>query len=597
MFEENNKIQVSIYQIDKTLFEKNDSFDTVVDSIISSFNIREANVDSRFIPQKISKEYKDFDIRIFYAAKSRIPKWRGFLQDTISPDSELSKASNKDASFITFIDHEDNIYAVSGGLGNFTVQEYVNQNFGMEVLSRLIEKDNKVIKALQERGVTGTVLGSTKFFRADHKLSDEDQFGKIYKIIKADLSKKILIDELGLDEDDVKRKSGCLAKSSFQINKSIVFDELLEIIKKIDILLRRDEKFSLNKVKMIPNRGKKNKELVTHLNFALINDLYTKCQAKQNLDFDFCHKDFDNFLTASCYVVKRGREEILNYPDDFNLEILIEDLENKKLINLATEKDFTESFLELNIQSFGEDDKKLTAGSVIEHIHGEIIYGEKTYFYIDSSWYEINPKFIEDLDKECIEILKEYSDDSLLPITFDDGETENTFNSKMLGQEGCLVLDKILPENIESCDILKYDANFIYMIHVKKGFDCSVRDLASQISISAKRILEDKKSGYGYIDLLESMAKSGATSTETYRQNVAKQTFPSPNLKSLFKKRKEREIIFCFAVLDTAKTNRLLQNQINLFDSNIAKFSLIELRREINSLGFGFRVIQIKKTP
>lgn len=64
-----------------------------------------------------------------------------------------------------------------------------------------------------------------------------------------------------------------------------------------------------------------------------------------------------------------------------------------------------------------------------------------------------------------------------------------------------LVFDTVTPENIEACDILKWDDEFVYVIHVKKGFDTSMRDLAAQVSITAKRIRNDRKTDYDYLEV------------------------------------------------------------------------------------------------
>jgi hypothetical protein len=45
---------------------------------------------------------------------------------------------------------------------------------------------------------------------------------------------------------------------------------------------------------------------------------------------------------------------------------------------------------------------------------------------------------------------------------------------------------------------------------------------------------------------------------------------------------------------ETAKT-RVLKDELELFDSNIAKYSLIALKREITGMGFGFKVMQLTK--
>ncbi len=122
------------------------------------------------------------------------------------------------------------------------------------------------MRSLQDRGVTGNVLGENRFFRGRQRLTDEDQFGKIYKEINAVLNNRILLRELGFSAADVKRKtSGCWAKSSFLLSKSIAFEKMLNLVDRLNTILAKPPNFSLNSVILIRNRGEKNKELLAKL--------------------------------------------------------------------------------------------------------------------------------------------------------------------------------------------------------------------------------------------------------------------------------------------------------------------------------------------
>ncbi|MEK6857945.1 MAG: DUF6119 family protein [Nanoarchaeota archaeon] len=590
--EEKDKIQIGIYRIDKSLFGDLTS-EAISQTIIENYN-RKVSESEKFIEQGLSRTgFEGFSVKVFYSTKVRTPKWRPFLKDILSEDSDLVKGINKDASYIAFISDTQNLYAISGGQGNFTVQDFVDQNFGIEIISRLISKESKVIKSLQDRGVTGTVLGSTKFFRGDHKLSDEDQFGKIYKQIKAELNKKILLEEFGFTEDEIKRDAGCLAKSSFQINKGIDFDTLLRVLGKLTTILSRERQFSLNKVIFLPNRGQKNKEIIKKLETKLSEVLFNHCNSGVEIDFDFSHPDFDKYLTAEKYTLYKGwNSEVVSYDNLDNLVVLLADLKSRNLLRLGNQEEFVQSLSNLKIKSFDGEGKLLTQGSVRDHIHGEIVCDEKTYFLIDDEWYEIQPDFIADLNKDCKELVEQSQDDALLDEVFDINEDENIFNAKFVGKEGYIVLDKITSENIEMCDILKYTDDAVYLIHVKKGFNNSVRDLSSQVLLSAKRILTDIKTGYSFIESIETTLRGRSGSTNEYFRNVSSQTIPTGGIKGIFESKRHKQIYFCFAFVDVARASRLITNPES-FESNIAKFSLIELQKEINKEGFGFSIVQI----
>jgi len=169
---------------------------------------------------------------------------------------------------------------------------------------------------------------------------------------------------------------------------------------------------------------------------------------------------------------------------------------------------------------------------------------------------------------------------------------ENKYNASYIGQANTLVFDKITPANIEVCDIVKWDNNNIYLYHVKKGFDNSMRDLCNQVLISARKVVEDSKIKYEFIgQLYDKLANSNGNST--YIKNAKKQlnTITRQQFIDLFS---ERKIVFILAVMDTSRAGtRTLINHITDFDSNIAKFSLNELAKSMRNLDAAFQVLQL----
>lgn len=589
---DNEKIPVSVYQLDLNRFDEDD-FEQIIEKIVKEVKkdginlIRENLTDQGFSP---------FQISVYSIFNNYHPRWLGFLEPILDKGSRLINCQNSVYSYISFIGLQGHIFIVAGGSGTSAIARYTTSNFGLEILVRLFEKDSKVIKAIQDRGLTGSILGQTKFYRGDQRFSDENQFGKIFQEVKADLNKQILTKIFGFAEDELRRKvSGCLAKTSFQINKSIDFDMLLILIEKFVKILKRPAKFALNKVFLISKRDPKNQELLNELREWLCDLLFTNHKKGTKPDIDFCHKEYDSYLTASCFRIPLNKDELIEFDDLFMLTDLIHKLRENEALLEETVEEFKHSVLLRSIYSYDDDGVELTKGSVLEHIHGEFSYKDNTYFLVDGEWYKILPSFIKDLNEECSLLLNDTWDDTLITETFDVSKKECVFNMKFLDQEGCLVFDTVTPDNIEACDILKFDDNNVHVIHVKKGFDNSIRDLASQINIAAKRIREDLRSGFKYLEDVELRAKSGRTSKKPDLKHIGNQKFPHGGISTIFKTKKPSNIFFCLAFVDDSERPRSLKSELSKYKSNIAKFSLLELHRQIISMGFGFKVIQIKQ--
>jgi len=68
----------------------------------------------------------------------------------------------------------------------------------------------------------------------------------------------------------------------------------------------------------------------------------------------------------------------------------------------------------------------------------------------------------------------------------------------------------------------------MFLIHVKTGFGNTMRDLCSQISIAANRIIEDKNAGWEYVGKVYDSLLSKKGSDNSYFSNSGRQTILIP---------------------------------------------------------------------
>lgn len=587
-----SKIPVSIQLLDKTHFE-GVSFSEIVDEAIAIINEEGANLKRNKLN---GFDLGQFEVKAYYDYARYPPKWKEFLMPLLDHSSPLAKCENQIYSYVVFIGYQDSIFVITGGNGSLSVGKFLVPNFGLEIIVRLFDKNSKVVKHIQDRGLTGNLLGQTKFYRGDQRFSDENQFGKIFKQIQADLNKRILTKVFAFSEKELRKEvAGCLAKDSFKINKSIDFQTLLTLIERLHELLHKKANFSLNSVFHISKRQRQNKVLIEELEEWLIDTIYDLCKRGETVDIDFCHREYEKYLSAENYTIFIGKGETIEFDTGFGISDLISKLKFSESYFDEDVDLFRHSVLYRKIESKDEEGKTLTNGNVLDHINGEFNYNGKTYFRIDKEWYQILPSFIKDLNIECLELLNNALDDDLIPDRFDIKKREDFFNISFIGKDGFFVFDTITPDNIEACDLLKIDDNNLYLIHVKKGFDNSIRELSTQINIAAKRLHEDLRSGFSFIEELETLAKNGRKSNSILKQKIGNQNFPRGGISSLFKNKRPQNIFFCLAFVDKSDSGRELKNDLNKFNSNIAKFSLLELKRELNYLGLGFKICQLKK--
>jgi len=584
---DSNKIPVTIYEIEREQFEKLNIEDTIGE-IVRRLDVNGTKLTDISVKKR---DFQEFTVNLYTMSKLYPPKWLNFLSPIITKDDPILKSRNKIFSFIGFIGYKERLFAIAGGYGSFEIEQYTKPDFGLEIIVKLFDKDSRVIKSIQQRGVTGIVLGQTRYYRGDQRFSDENQFGQIFKQVQAELDKHHLTNSFGFSKEDLKREnSGCLAKSSFKINKSIDFDDLLRLIKRIDVILSKKEKFTLNKV--VHLKGKRFASLVEELDDEMYNKIFNDYKAAQIPDFEICHAQFEPYLTADKYVIELSSKEYIKFDHRPAWKNIIREIKQKASLLDADEFQFKQSVLLRKLSTYDARDSRLTHDTIFDHLNGELSYKGSSYFHIDKGWYRIDPSFINELNDQCLSMLKETWDTKLITQKFDITQDEWVFNQSYINKPGSLVFDTITPENIECCDVLFYYPNNIIFTHIKKGFNNTIRDLASQVSIAAKRIRETIYTDLAYIKKVESLAKT-PVKKDVLRNAIAGQKFPQKGLLDLFNPRPK--ITFCLAFVDTAKSTRSLLSDITKFDSNIAKYSLIELSQDLRLMDFDFKVVQIEK--
>ena len=541
----------------------------------------------------VNNSRNGYSLHLYYQDKYSNPKCKGFLEDIASSGQNIiQRDRGRSEGFILLIKNEESLYAVTGGHGYFAIQNSIDNEFGIDVFSRLVKKEDKVLKATREKSVVGGILGTSKHFRNNFNLFDTDDFGKIYQELKANLKKSILTDKFGFSDDDIKKDSFCVAKSSFRINKAISFDQLLMIIDGCESVIETETAIPINNVeKIIKNR---NTELVSNLESNLIEQLWKRYNRENDsYDFDLCDNDFERYLTATSYIIKKKHSK-RNYFDGYEFESLNNiDLLFDKLRERGLGRDeFEECMKTFKIYSYDEENKELTKGKLLDHILGDVTENNKKYFFINNSWYYIKQRFIEDLNASCRSFIQNTNNyyNGLDKSWGDTIENEDDYNKQYIGEDNAIVLHKVLPQNIEACDILKWDERNIYLCHIKKGFDNMMRDLCSQISIAARRIILDINSEKSYITELFNCLRRYIDSNNDYLRTIGQQT-ETRNLE-YFKNLFDKNLVFVLAVMDTATNQRDIRN-IEAFNSNIAKFSLQELSKEIRGLNIELRITQI----
>ena len=530
-------------------------------------------VDGRkYISQKLVDSTRGvFELFLYYRIHPKPkPQWKDFFSNYVMEEEKIHEdLKNKNESFVLFLYHKEKkkLYVVSGGYGFFVIDKHIESDFGIELLSRIVKnKGDKILQSAKEIGLTSGIAGTFKVFREEYNFHENRNFGNVYQEILASMDKDILR-ELGIPSNEVKK---CLVKNSFKLNQSLTFSEMINLVKSLDKLMEKEPKITVNDIKKID--PKRNSEVIKKLEREILDKLWKKKLDKEWLanNIDLRHKNFEKYVLADNYKFS-GEVYDSNY---LLLNKIIEKFEN------VNKKDFIKKLKTNSLRTSDSEDINLTDDTIFNHFIYEFIVDTKSYFLINGKYYEITNDFKGILNESCKNFINENYDNGLAKKW--GNTTEGVYNLSYKGDNKTIVLDTITPENIEPCDILKYDDEHVYFYHVKKGFNGSMRDLTNQVLLAASRIQEDKRSDFKYLtSVYEKMQIS-----DTYKGQV--------NTLEEFIKIVKKKPIFILAVKDDSTKNRYLKN-IEEFASNIAKFSLNELVGNMRTLGVDFRITQIKR--
>jgi uncharacterized protein (TIGR04141 family) len=554
--------------------------------------------DKSYKKQQQNRVYSDsFDTAVYYQLTDLNPKWKDFLGDFLTDGQELSKkGQGKVESFVLFIQQKETntIYVLAGGYGYFAVQDIIDNDFGIDILSRLIQREDRSIKAVREVSVIGNILGTTKFFRKDFNLYENDGFGKIYQELRAQIDEEIVFKYFGLSKDEFKTGPVCIAKASFKINKSLTSEEFTQLVVGCNEIVRDLEAIAINAVEKL---GRSEKTLKEILNKELGNQLWSRfSDPTYDIDFDLCHPEYEKYLTSSEYEVRKGYSKYSFFGHRFETSLVDADMifNEMKKSPPATEEEFLNLIASFRIYSFDEAGLEQTKGSFLEHLFGDVSHNGTRYFYVNKTWYRIDNAFICDLNDACVDFAKNHSIIDILDEPWNPREiSENAYNSLYIGKESTIVLDKITPEGIEPCDILKWDEEKVYLIHVKAGFGNSIRELCSQIIIAATRITADRKGNNDYLKKVYGHIKAKSGSADPYFNSVAQQ-IQDVSEEQFIKLFTGKKPVFVFAIGDNHSTqSRDFINEIEAYKSSIAKFSFQELVKNMRmqDMEFGFTQI------
>ena len=167
--EKDEKKVISIYKIDSQLEELNKEDKNAWE------NIQNAIINCKYNPEQLAlkNDFLNKYDKICYKLKCQSPVgWKKYVESFL--ENNLSISNSNTHSILLLLkpkEQTDDIFVIGfGNLAYFAIQKYIDTNFGLDILSRIIDPNSNIVKSAKGQNVVGSTQGQLSIYRQLHSL-------------------------------------------------------------------------------------------------------------------------------------------------------------------------------------------------------------------------------------------------------------------------------------------------------------------------------------------------------------------------------------------------------------------------------------------
>lgn len=593
---DNFKIDLKIFKIDKTYYEFRDkSFDEMIMIIKDNHikKLRHKSKDGEIKEPKIT-EYEEEDFKFWFYCYNQIQEkfyWKIFLPTQLTEEQDFEIL---EFSYVLFIEYKDDLYCVIGGSGMSVIKKFIHPSYGIEIYQRIADITSDNIIELNTRSIANNISSKKETFNFNQTISETLDYSHIPTKIKLKVRKELkdgLFQKYNLDSNLAIMEVG----SYLHLRKRIVFSELKELIIDCHNIYQNNPPKKLTLFTKI-NDEELVKNLDNYLLELIIDDVlrHENSQTAKKLQNDIIEivhpTKLETFYECNKFLIRykhsKGKKDIEVF-DRNDLYFITTKYIYDNIDDINNRFEIRKNIYKLNIQGF-IDDRPKTYGNLFSHITAEVEFERNKYFKIDGHWYILENQFLSIMNEDAKDYYTKYCLKENFLNTWDSSyNNEDEYNKSYNTLDNYFVLDKIISENIELCDILHISDKTAYFVHVKDGFNAKMRDLYIQLILAAKRLSNDIKNTEGIKYLKNTLVLYNT-------KNPDKCIDVDDFINRI--KNKELNISFVMAFKNNSHEEEAILDRIDKSKSNIAKYSLVQVVKEMQQLNFDIKLIDVS-TP
>lgn len=396
-------------------------------------------------------------------------------------------------NIVCFVVRDDDLFAITTGSASVVFEPYIDQNFPIEFAKRVL---NPEVKGGKQQSISGVVQASDIYFRHPTRVNVSTSYQDVWQNLSGTISAAVRQSDDFKDIFGEKRSVSVEVKSSIKISAKVehpsklltMLDWSLKLIAQ-DLTEEQKNAFSFYD-SVRPLTSRKDGIIINKLN----DEISRLFLADDDVDISLSHNDTSNFINAESYELKYGGSVYGDGWTSTPSALEVASVINNNRIHGASDREQLEKFkLEARYQ---DDQYKGTSASVLKHLNGEVPLDDKIYYLLNGRWYQVEKTFQDVTDNALREILDTGENTSLsnssIGLTDYTHANEGKYNEAQTLGDSRIIGDKVLLRNLELADIIGTENNdYIDIIHVKRGFNGSTRDAASQLRNAMNTIEND----------------------------------------------------------------------------------------------------------
>ncbi len=582
-----------IYRIDKSnrQLTKCKNTEEIIDTIIST-SYKKLDFKSSFKKEDLKSIVRDDVVYFLHLFNSDDIEsdWKGFLPKGLT---NYQNFNQQKLSLILFAESESELFCIIGGNAYQIIVPFVYHSFGLNTYARIMDPASDQLASIKSRGITGTRAGMSEQFRENYRIIDFVKFGKLPQEIHLKLSADVTdLHFWFLKRRDDERIQIYVGKS-FKVKRGINFNQLHKIILEFRDILQLAPNDYLSSYKEIRDEKLISDSYKNTLIDKIFNDaaFLGRPENERKFKFDFCNpNNIERFYEADEYKLKEKTDNggYVTFSTVNDRQVIYDAVLRRAVERFGNSNRFKFMvFLQGVRITCYKDNQKTIGSSFLFHFTTEFSINQRPIFLVDTKWYQLRDSFVQDLIINSKHILKTYkAPPKVLHEPWDKSvlRREDEYNLLYNDKKGYIVLDTIIADGLELCDILHYDTNNIYLIHIKYGFTSKMRELTNQILISARR-------------LRETLATEEKLLLTSIHKKLSDKNY---NIDGLdldgFKKLFDKKITYILAFTSHLKDDLKVEDNIDKFDSNIARFQLIQCSGEMRANYYDLLTYQIMRS-